>query len=400
MKIQSNCIGREATGANEKSVRGPPNRPLAFAAAGEASFYKGWQAAHRTRTGMAKARGAGRGKGAAAGPARVPKIALLLRLLAAIDEGRHGFAALAERVDPDNPPSIRTLRRYLATLCEAGFPWHYDRESGTYRFESGYSLRRLSLSGSELFGLLALRGIATSLGGNIGASMGEMTEKLTRVADRVTAPAAARTAVRLQVTDPHLDAERGAIFEMLQKAQRDRQSVRFGYVDKAGRRSARHVDTYGFVVSGGRVYVVAHDRGRGAKRVFALDGISGAKIAPQRFTLPDDFDIEAFAARSVSGIMHGDQAMTITVRFSAVVARAAKADRVVRERSLAEHGDGSIDITYTVADCDEFVRWTAKWGAEAEILWPPQARILARDLALSIARKYEVEARAAYRSGA
>ena len=158
------------------------------------------------------------------------------------------------------------MRRYLATLLEAGFPWRYDRKTGAYVFEGGYSLRRLELSGNELFGLLALRDIATSLGGNIGASMDEMAEKLTRVAGRSTTRGAAKPAVRVHLADPQLDAERGAYFEVLQKAQRDRQSVRFAYVDKAGKRSQRHVDVYGFVVSGGRVYTVAHDRSRGARR--------------------------------------------------------------------------------------------------------------------------------------
>ncbi|MBD5604429.1 MAG: hypothetical protein IAI48_04995 [Candidatus Eremiobacteraeota bacterium] len=107
---------------------------------------------------------------------KTPKIALLLRLLAAIDEGRHTLESLKTRLDPEQPPSTRSVRRYLATLADAGFPWRYDREAGTYVFENGYSLRRVELSGNELFGLLALKGIATSLGGNIGASMDEMTE--------------------------------------------------------------------------------------------------------------------------------------------------------------------------------------------------------------------------------
>lgn len=312
-----------------------------------------------------------------------------MRLLAAIDEGRHTFADLGERIDPESPPSRRTLRRYLATLSDAGFPWYYDRRTGTYRFESGYSLRRMPLSGNEVFGLLALRGIAKSLGGNIGASIGEVTDKLSRVAGRGAPAESDRATLRLQMADPELDAERGAAFELLQKAQRERQSIRFAYVDKAAKRSDRHVDPFGFVVSGGRVYLVAHDRARGAMRVFALDGMTKVRISPQRFTLPNDFDIEAFAARSVSGIMHGDETIAITVRFSPIVARAAKADRVVRERSLADRADGSIDIKYTVSDIDEFVRWTTKWGAEAEVLAPPAARAAARDLALAVAKKYK-----------
>jgi predicted DNA-binding transcriptional regulator YafY len=329
---------------------------------------------------------------------RTPKIALLLRLLAAIDEGRYGFEALKVRIDEERAPSTRTLRRYLATLAEAGFPWYFDRQSGAYRFEHGYSLRRLEFSGNELFGLLALKGIATSLGGKIGSSIDDVTDKLAHVADRGTNAAAARPTVRVQLPDAQLDPERAAIFELLQKAQRERQSVRFAYVDKAARRSRRHVDPYGFVVSGGRVYAVVHDRGRGATRVFALDAISEAQTAPQRFTMPDDFDLEAFAAGSVSGIMHADSSMLVTVRYSPVVARAAQADRVVRERTIDEREDGSVEITYTISDAGEFVRWAMKWGAEAEIIAPAAVRESAAALARAILARYEPRAGTAQKS--
>jgi predicted DNA-binding transcriptional regulator YafY len=319
----------------------------------------------------------------------VPKVALFLRLLAAIDEGRCTFEELKLRVDPERPPGTRTMRRYLAELALAGFPWYFDRATKLYRFEGGYSLRRLELSGDELFGLLTLKGIAASLGGEIGASIGEVTEKLTRVAGRTANAAAERPAVRVQISDPKLDPERAGIFATLQRAQRERQSVRFDYVDKNGKPSRRHVDPYGFVVSGGRVYAVAHDRGRGAKRVFALDGIARAAIAPQRFTMPADFDIEAFAAGSVSGLMHAGEPVRVVVRFSPVVARAAKAERVVRERTIAELADGFAEITYVVADAGEFVRWTMKWGAEAEILEPPHVRALAAELAREVLARYE-----------
>ena len=311
-----------------------------------------------------------------------------MRLLAAIDEGRYTLAELKAKVDPERPPSTRSIRRYLATLAEAGFPWRYERDTGTYGFAAGYSLRRLELSGNELFGLLALRGIANSLGGNIGASIEDVTKKLTGVAGASANRAAAKPAVRVHLADPQLDGERSAFFETLQKAQRERQSVRFAYVDKAGKRSQRHVDVYGFVVSGGRVYAVAYDRSRGAKRVFALDNVAEVRIAPQRYAIPDDFDIEGFAARSVSGIYSGD-AQRVTVRYSPVVARAARADRVVRERAFAELPGGGVEIAYDVADPSEFVRWAMKWGAEAEIVAPAGVRAEAVALARAILERYE-----------
>jgi predicted DNA-binding transcriptional regulator YafY len=108
-----------------------------------------------------------------------PKIVLLVRLLNAIDEGRHSFEHLKDRIAEGNKrPSTRSLRRYLAVLAEAGFPWHFERTSNSYRFAGGYSLARLNLSGPELFGLVALKSFGASIGGNIGASIREITEKM------------------------------------------------------------------------------------------------------------------------------------------------------------------------------------------------------------------------------
>ena len=314
---------------------------------------------------------------------------MLLRLLAAIDEGKHSLEGLKTRVDAERPPSTRTMRRYLAQLLQAGYPWRYDRERAAYRFEHGYSLRPLELSGNEVFGLHALRDIATSLGGNIGASMDGVAEKLTRVAGRSGDRAAAKPSMRVHLANADLGGERSANFETLQKAQRERQSVRFAYVDKAGKPSERHVDLYGFVVSSGRVYAVAHDRGRGAQRVFALDNISKPKIAPQHYAIPDGFDLEAFAARSVSGIMHSETVTIVTVRYSKVVARAAKADRVVRERTIREEPSGGVEIDYTVESTEEFLRWVLKWGAEAIVVGPLPVRAAAAALARSIAARYK-----------
>jgi proteasome accessory factor B len=316
------------------------------------------------------------------------KVALLLRLLSALDQGTYGFEALKTRLDPEQPPSTRTLRRYLATLSEAGFPWYYDRESGTYRFQGGYSLRRLELSNDELTGLLALREIAGTLGDDLSATVDEVTRKIVGVSDSAAAASVSQPTLHLQISDASLDPAQKKTFALLRRANRERQSVKFDYVDKTGKPSQRHVDPYGFVVSAGRVYVIAHDRVRGAKRVFALDGISAATGAPQRFTIPADFDMEAFAARSVSGIMYGDETTRVTVRFSPIVARAARAERIVRDQAVTERPDGSVEIVYPVSNTLEIVRWSLKWGAEAEVLGPPEARDLARSILAEMSARY------------
>jgi predicted DNA-binding transcriptional regulator YafY len=320
-----------------------------------------------------------------------PKIVLLVRLLNAIDEGRFSFEDLKDRIaEGDRRPSTRSLRRYLAVLADAGFPWYFDRTSNTYRFADGYSLKRLELSSSELFGLVALRSIGATLGGTIGTYVDEVTAKVvgstgSGVKERLQTP----SSVAFRLSEIRLDDEGERTFGLLSSAERSSRSVTFTYEDKEGVRSKRLADPYGFVVNSGRVYCVAYDHDRRDRRVFAVDSISKLTVTVQTFVKPATFNVEAFAAGSISGVLHGGEATEVRVRFAQRVAKAASAARVVADRSI-EHGeDGSVEITYRVADLDELVRWVLGWGAQAEVLAPAGARDSVRRLLAEIASTYE-----------
>jgi len=320
-----------------------------------------------------------------------PKIVLLVRLLSAIDEGRHSFESLKDRIaEGAKRPSTRSLRRYLAVLADAGFPWYFDRGTNAYRFADGYSLRRLDLSNGELFGLVALRSFGASIGGAIGASIDEITDKLLGSArNGVRARVDAPSPVAFRLSEIQLDEAGERAFSLFASAERSSRSVQFVYQDKEGARSTRDVDPYGFIVSSGRIYCVAYDHARRDKRVFAIDNVSDVRVTAHTFVKPGDFDVEAFASDSISGVMHGGESKPVRVRFAPRVAKAAIAARVVAERRIDRLDDGAVEIEYRVADTDEFVRWVLSWGTQAEILGPPDVRHRAAQLAHDIAEKYE-----------
>ena len=319
-----------------------------------------------------------------------PKIVLLVRLLNAIDEARHSFESLKDRIaEGAKRPSTRSLRRYLAVLSEAGFPWYFDRVTNTYRFAGGYSLKRLDLSGGELFGLVALRSFGASIGGAIGSSINEITDKLLGSSNNgVRARADAPTPLAFRLSEIRLDENGEAALRVFSAAERASRSVEFVYHDKEGKQSARSADPYGFIVSSGRIYCVAYDHARHDKRVFAVDNISEPRMLAKTFVKPKDFDVEAYAAASISGVMHGDDTTAVRVRFAPRVAKAAVAARIVAERQVVRHDDGSVQIEYRVADVDELVRWVLGWGAQAEILEPAHARERIAQLASEITTKY------------
>ncbi len=320
-----------------------------------------------------------------------PKVVLLVRLLSAIDEGRHGFESLKERIADGKPPSTRSLRRYLAVLSDAGFPWYFDRASGTYRFADGYSLKRLNLSQSELFGLVTLKRLGNSLGGSIAASIEEVTSRLVDSSDSRTANAlGVQPSFAIRVGEIALEPSVEAVFAHLQEAERVKRRTAFTYVDKAGVTTERRVDPYGFIVSSGRVYLVGFDHTRNDMRVFAVDNVSQPQTLPATFEKPRDFNLDAYGANSVSGVRHatGTDLQTVVVRFSPIVAKAARAAAVARDRTIVARDDGSLEIAYNVADPTEIVRWSFGWGAEAEVIAPADARAIARAIVARLGARY------------
>ncbi|HEY1429364.1 MAG TPA: WYL domain-containing protein [Candidatus Tumulicola sp.] len=281
------------------------------------------------------------------------------------------------------------MRRYLSILSEAGFPWYFDRAANVYRFSEGYSLKRMDLSHGELFGLVALRSLGASIGGTIGSSIDEATEKLVGTAGRsARAQVATGSPVAFRLPAIDLDERGNRAFALLSSAERSSRAVRFSYRDKDGRVTSRTVDPYGFVVNGGRVYCVGYDRDRRDKRTFAVDSMSEVDVLAATFVRPQDFRIEEFAARSISGVFTGAQTLDVRVAFAARIAKAAIAARVLPDRRIERRADGGVDISYGVTDIDEFVRWVFGWGAQAEILGPPAARERAAALSREIAGKY------------
>ena len=318
-----------------------------------------------------------------------PKVVLLVRLLNAIDEGRHSFADLKLRIADGKPPSTRTLRRYLSILADAGFPWYFDRRLGTYRFSEGYSLKRLNLTSRELFGLVTLKRLGASLGGTLSSAIDQAAAKLVEIADaRGAAQLEGGSSLSLRIDEVVLEPEVERVFDVLRDAENTRRRLSFKYVDKNGARSERSVDPYGFIVSGGRVYLVGYDHNRSDMRVFAVDNVSAPKILPTRFEKPADFDLNAFGAYSLSGVRHVAEPTDVAIQFSPIVAKAARRARVAPQRSIVEKKDGSIEIVYAVADPQEIIRWSLGWGGEAEVIAPEDARESAREMVARIARHY------------
>ena len=160
---------------------------------------------------------------------------LLVRLLGALDEGRHSFEGLRERIAQDGPlPSPRSLRRYLSVLADSNFPWFYDRTRGVYRFVDGYSLRALKLDRGEIFGLVALRSLAKSLGGSVGEAVDTLARRVVGSGEGQGAEPSSLS-IGMPLPRAQLDERTESVRETIAAAERDRRVVTIEYVDRYGK---------------------------------------------------------------------------------------------------------------------------------------------------------------------
>lgn len=230
--------------------------------------------------------------------------ARLLRLLSLLQTPRAWPGSeLAERLGV----SGRTVRNDVDRLRELGYPVDATRgTTGGYRLGAGAAMPPLLLDDEEAVAVtVALRTAAqgavpgteeTSL-----RALGKLEQVLpSRLRRQVRALAAYTVAVPADRPVPTVSAD---VLTVLVSACRDRERLRFDYLDHAGAATRRVVEPYRAVNWGRRWYLVAWDVEREDWRTFRADRIeprtpTGPRFSPRE--VPGG-DVAAYVSGRVSG---------------------------------------------------------------------------------------------------
>jgi proteasome accessory factor B len=176
------------------------------------------------------------------------------------------------------------------------------------------------------------------------------------------------------------------VLDALSAAHVKNARVRFHY--RSGKtRTTREVEPYRVLVRSGRYYLIGFDvTPRKGWRYFALDQITGPVSRAGTFKprmLPVTYENS-----DTVGMLQGGPAIEVTIRLSSVVAASATSRLWQKTQRVRQHSDGSADITFTVNDAGEAIRWALGFGAEAEVIAPPAAVEQAREIATRLQRRY------------
>jgi proteasome accessory factor B len=272
--------------------------------------------------------------------------------------------------------SRRTVYRDLAAMeRDAGLPiW---QEAGRYGLEEGAFLPPLDLTLHEAMTLfLALRVLAKASDEYDSELIGAFV-KLAGVLPKVLAEHVQATADLVAGRPP--DARFTRVFRTLTEAWAHGRVVQIEYEAGAydpsrGVRRAR-VRPYAIEPSAltHALYLIGLDEERHGRRTFKVERIRAAALTADSFESEEAGGTAADLARGWDVI--GDQPMeTVVVRFTARVARRVAETRWHASQELAPQPDGSLLWRGRVAGLHEILVWILGWGADAEVMEPPELR--------------------------
>jgi len=112
----------------------------------------------------------------------------------------------------------------------------------------------------------------------------------------------------------------------------------------------------------------------GALRTFKLERIQRIELTDREYTIPEDFDPREKLA-DAWGIWYTEaEPVEVVLRFHPRVAHRVQETQWHRSEQVEEQPDGFLLWRARVAEVQEMVPWIRGWGADVEVLEPPELR--------------------------
>lgn len=293
-----------------------------------------------------------------------PKVERLVNLTVALLEARRPmtFDELKRRTryydQPDTESARRMFERDKAELRTLGIPIEtrevaFGEDLGYRIPRPAYELPDLDLTAEEVAALA----LALQL---TGADHSRLA--LAKLAARAPDPGEVAPVARTRI-----DAVSDAV-DVVVDAVAERTPVTFTYRTAAGDVRDRVVHPHAVAQRRGAWYLIAHDRDRGALRVFRLDRIEGRILGagrPGAFEHPDDLDVPALVAGPEGERVDVELAVADDARWEVELRGATDTGRT--------HGDRAV-LRVTQLDRMREIAWLLGFASEVEVLAPLDLR--------------------------
>ena len=316
---------------------------------------------------------------------RTERIALLHGLLS-----RNRYGLSNDRLMQEAQCSRSTLYRDLSFMRDTlGAPLEHEGDPArvwryVYQGADTFQLPGVWLSADELYALmLAQQVLQRSGAGLLSQALGPLQPRIHKIlGDK------ARRLDRLRVLRTQARNANQSVFRIVTEAVLEGRQLRFTYEARSTQQDReRLVSPQRLTHHRDNWYLDAWDPAPAALRRYALDRIRKPELTDQP---AHDIPITQLDTHQAAGygIFAGPVSATATIRFSPHAARWIADEHWHPKQRQRVLPDGSLELTIPYAQPRELLMDIQRYGADAEVLAPPELRQQMRDTLMAALERY------------
>lgn len=286
--------------------------------------------------------------------------------------------------------SVKTAQRDIEFMRDRlNCPLVYDqREKGYYYGDNTFSLPSIYISSEELSALLItrkmLQGISAAY---IGAELSLLIDKITAILRRhVVDEEIIDNAVSIQHIEHVLPPE--DIFRKVFEGCLKRTCLEFSYYSPmSDQQTRRKVEPYHLFNYMGTWHLVGHCHLRKGIRDFNLARITDVLVLGETFKPKNNFNFHSYF-NSAFGLFKSSNKSEVTLRFTPEKAKWVQEQVWHQDQKKRILADGSLELSFPVADFAEITMEILKHGAGVEVIKPVSLRNRIQEEAANICKLY------------
>jgi len=286
--------------------------------------------------------------------------------------------------------SVKTAQRDIEFMRDRlNCPLQYNSSLKGYFYEDEtFSLPLIYLSSGELLSLMVAKKLLEDMSGSC------MADEITSVIEKITSiiQMHATSSVKMdEVLSFHLieySPTPEEIFRTVLEACIKKRALSFNYRSPArNEMTERRVDPYHLFNYMGTWHLIGYCHMRKDIRTFKINRIKNPEILKDTFAIRHNFTFKDYF-RSSFGLMKGHDTTQVTLRFTPEKTKWISDQIWHKDQKTRILKDGSLELSFPVAEFSEIAREVLKQGSGIEVIKPESLRQLIRSEAEKILKIY------------
>lgn len=283
----------------------------------------------------------------------------------------------------------RTIQRDLKALEASGIPVWEDEVGPRYGIIKGYFLPPIRLGLNEAMALFIAARLLSRYSDEHNPHITSALAKLAGILPEAIAGHVLKTVQSLAYRQE--DPAFTRVMETLSLGWATGRKVKIWHQAAGSENVHQYVFCPYFIEPssvGYATYAIGHSSYFDGLRTFKVERIRKAQLLKETFEVPEHFDATQLLQGSW-GIMYGEQEVEVKLRFSPEVTRRVKESVWHQSQQIEDLPDGGCTFTVRVNHTLEMVPWIRGFGAQVEVLAPPELREQMAEQARGLAAVYE-----------